>query len=76
MEEFKRKRVVTTKYKPIDKFALGLPVIHEVDESLTPMKRAMPSYFPPLCLLHFCEMRYTCFVCSGQLTVSVTCVNR
>ena len=60
----------TYHYKPLDKFAPTLPVIHEVDENLAPLKRGMPSYYPPLCLRHLCEMRYTCLVCRGQLSVS------
>ena len=34
------------------------------------------SHFPPLRLIHLCEMRYIWMVCRGRLTVSVTCVNR
>ena len=76
MDDIGKTLIINKKYKPLDKFALGLPTIHEVDENFTPLKRAMPSYFPPLCLLHMCEMRYVCFICSGRLTVSVPCVNR
>lgn len=61
----------TYHYKPLNKFAPTLPAIHEVDENLGPLKRGMPSYYPPLCLRHFCEMRYTCLVCRGQLSVSL-----
>ena len=60
----------TCHYKPLNKFAPTLPVIHEVDENLAPLKRGMPSYYPPLCLRHLCEMRYTCLVCRGQRSVS------
>ena len=76
MDDFMKTLVMHSKYKPLDRFAIGLPTIHEVDENLAPLKKAMPSYFPPLCLLHMCEMRYVCFICSGRLTVSVPCVNR
>ena len=56
---FKITLVATNKYKPlVDKFAPGLPAINELDENFTPLKRAMPSYFPLLCLQHLCEIRY------------------
>ena len=45
--------------------------LYEVDETLAPLKRAMPSHFRPLCIRHWCEMRDPCFVCSGRLTVNV-----
>ena len=76
VDNFRKTLVIHNKYNPPDKFALDLPVIHEVDEHLTPSEESHAIVLSPLCLLHMCEMRYICSICSGRLTVSVPCVNR